>query len=80
MKLPAQIVELLTSNPGMTSSQISTRLNAKVNTIKVTLNKMIKTNRVVREKTRLTDKTGVGPRNVFSYRLAEVKSETSEPA
>jgi predicted transcriptional regulator len=73
MKLPARIKELLTATPGMTSAQIASVTGAKVNTVKVTLNKMNKSNRVTREKIHLADKTGVGPRKVYAYRLVEVK-------
>jgi predicted transcriptional regulator len=75
MKLPARITELLTNTPGMTSADIAKTLEAKVTTIKVTLNKMTKANRVVRHKSKKVDKTGVGPKNVYAYRLSEVKSE-----
>lgn len=80
MSAPKQIVELLGQKPNLNSNEIAQTLNARIDSIKVTLNKMVKAGKLVRDKVAREAKTNSGPQKVYAYRLSEVKSETTEPA
>lgn len=73
--MPQQIVELLQNKPNMSSNDIAQALNAKVNSVKVTLHKMVKNQKLVREKVSRAEKSKAGPQNLYAYRLSEVKSD-----
>lgn len=75
MAMPQQIVELLQNKPNMSSNDIAQALNAKVNSVKVTLHKMVKNQKLVREKVSRAEKSKAGPQNLYAYRLSEVKSD-----
>lgn len=75
MAMPQQIVELLQNQPNMSSNDIAQALNAKVNSVKVTLHKMVKNQKLVREKVSRAEKSKAGPQNLYAYRLSEVKSD-----
>lgn len=77
MPMPAQIVELLQQKPNMSSNEIAQALNAKITSVKVTLHKMVKNQKLVREKIGRVEKTKAGPQNLYAYRLSEVKSDNA---
>lgn len=78
-KTPQQIVELLNTVPSLSSNEIATRLNAKITSVKVTLNKMVKTNRLMREKVERAQPSASGPKRIYAYKVAEVKSDIPTP-
>lgn len=78
MRIPAQIVELLQQRPNMSSNEIAEALNAKLNSVKVTLHKMVKAQKLVREKVSRPEKTKAGPQNLYAYKLSEVKSDNAD--
>lgn len=70
MAMPKQIVELLQQNPNMGSTDIANSLNAKVTSVKVTLHKMVKEGKLVREKIARTEKAKAGPQNLYAYKIS----------
>ena len=77
MGIPGQIVELLQQKPNMSSIEIAQSLNAKITSVKVTLHKMVKNEKLVREKVLRAEKTKAGPQHLYAYRLSEVKSDNA---
>lgn len=77
MAIPKQITELLQQKPGLSSVQIAQEINAKLDTVKVTLHNMVKKEKLVREKIARVEKTKSGPQNLYAYKLSEVKSDNA---
>lgn len=75
--MPKQITEILQQQPNMNSNEIAQKLNAKIGSVKVTLHKMVKSEKLVREKVSRPEKTKAGPQNLYAYRLSEVKSDNA---
>lgn len=71
MSLQTRIVDLLQQTPGMNSNQIAEAVSAKVNSVKVTLNKLVKTEKVVREKMPRPDASKAGPLNMYCYKVKQ---------
>ena len=68
--MPKQIVELLQQTPNMSSNAIAETLNAKVSSVKVTLHKMVKQGKLMREKVaRPVRAVKAGPQNVYAYKI-----------
>lgn len=77
MLISSQIVQLLGQTPNLNAKQIAEALNAKETTVKVTLHKMIKKERLVRMKVGRFEKSKAGPQSLYSYRVSEVKSDNA---
>lgn len=69
MILKKQILELLEQKPGLDSTQIAETLGAKVNSVKVTLCKMIAKEQVTRVKEAKEAKAKNGPQNTYRYKI-----------
>lgn len=70
-----QIIQLLSERPNLNSLEIAQAINAKDTSVKVTLHKLIKREKLVREKVARAEKTKAGPQNLYAYRVVEVKSQ-----
>ncbi len=71
MSLQARIVELLQQTPNMNSNQISEAVSGKLTSVKVTLNKLVKSEKVVREKMPRPESTKAGPQNLYCYKVKQ---------
>lgn len=67
-----QIVEMVSAEPGLTAKQISEKLVKKEKTIKVVLHRLVKTNRIAREKIAHGQKSRSGPEQVYVYKSITV--------
>ena len=56
------------TEPGLTAKQIAERVQKNEKTIKVVLHRLIKTNRIAREKIPHQVKTKSGPQSVYVYK------------
>lgn len=74
MAMSQQIIQLLEQTPNLNSLQIAQAINAKDTSVKVTLHKLIKKEKLVREKMARSEKTKAGPQNLYAYRVSAVKS------
>lgn len=80
MAMPQQIYDLLRQKPSMNSNEIAQALNAKVTCVKVTLHKMVKSEKLVREKVARAEKPKAGPSNVYAYKInAQVVDTNANP-
>jgi len=68
MVLKEQIINLLNEKPGLDSNQIAAALGAKVTSIKVTLCKLIGTEKITRIKEPHDDKKP-GRKNTYRYKV-----------
>lgn len=71
MSIGDNIINLLATDPNLTSVQITERLNAKSASIKVTLHKLVKTEKLVRSKVARPEKTKNGPQNLYAYAVKQ---------
>lgn len=73
MAMSQQIIQLLEQRPNLNSLEIAQAINAKDTSVKVILHKLIKKEKLVREKTARQEKTKAGPQNLYAYRVSAVK-------
>lgn len=66
-----RIIDLLTAEPGLNSKQITEKLQAKPPSVKVTLCKLMKSDRVTREKQEAAEKVVAGPKNLYVYKVKQ---------
>jgi predicted transcriptional regulator len=69
MSLKQKIVDLLNTNPGLDSNQITETLGAKVTSVKVTLCKLIGAERITRIKELKNDPDKPGRKNTYRYKV-----------
>ena len=67
--LSIRITELLKTEPGLTSKQITEKISAKETSVKVILCQMAKANKVVREKQAREGESKAGPQNLYIYKV-----------
>lgn len=68
MILKTQIINLLNEKPGLDSNQIAQALNAKINSVKVTLCKLTNNEKLTRIKERHEEKKP-GRKNIYRYKV-----------
>jgi len=72
MNMVNSIVELLQQTPGMNSNQIAEKINGKKSSVKVTLTKLVKLEKVVREKMpKVSEEKFAGPKNLYCYKVKQ---------
>lgn len=73
MSITTQIMETIKTQPNLTAMEVATILNAKPQTVKQTLWRLVRGNKVVREKT--ATKMAKGPQNLFVYKVKDNHAE-----
>lgn len=77
--MATKIIEVLNQSPNLDSNKIAETIGAKNTCVKVTLNKLIKANRLVREKVKREQPTKVGPQNLYVYKVNPVVAPAVDP-
>ena len=73
MNITTQIIETIKTQPNLTAMEVATILNVKPQTVKQTLWRMVRSNKVLREK--IATKMAKGPQNLFVYKLKDNHAE-----
>ena len=69
MTLKQQIIDLLNTQPGLDSNQITEMLKAKVTSVKVTLCKLVNAEKITRIKELKNDPDKPGRKNTYRYKV-----------
>lgn len=69
MKLNERIINLLTTKPSMTANDICSQLDTNLQSVKVTLHRLTKSGKLVREKKAREVKTAAGPQSLYIYKV-----------
>ena len=86
--MQSKIIELLKAEPNLMANQIIERLQVKPTSLKVTLNKMIKKEKLTRSKVARGEVVKAGPKSVYAYSVNSTldnfhrdrTSQTTQPA
>jgi predicted transcriptional regulator len=63
-----QIIKMVTDQPGLTAKQIAERVQKNEKTIKVVLHRLVKSNRLMRDKVAHEVKAKSGPQSIYAYK------------
>ena len=73
MSIAQQIIETVKSTPNCTAMEIATTLQARPETVKSTLWRLIRDQKILRERTAI--KMSKGPQNLFVYKVKDNHAE-----